>query len=123
MQKKVKKSELKINKIGITGDNISGRGGLAFFLRYVEKIGFYSLTEEILGFISISKKGLPLYQFIKQMLSYFINGTYMCMESFNEMKKDKSYISLLENKEEEMASSHQVKRFFRKLMNLSLIHI
>lgn len=116
MQKKVRKSELKISKIGITEDKISGRGGLSFFLRYVEQIGFYSLTEKLLGDIRISRKGFPLYQFIKQMFAYFIDGTYMRMESFNKLQKDKAYTSVLENKEEEMASSHQIKRFFRKLM-------
>ncbi|GBD89882.1 hypothetical protein BMS3Abin04_00595 [bacterium BMS3Abin04] len=117
MQKKAKKIELKINKIGITEDKISGRGGLAFFLRYVEQIGFYKLSETILGTkIEVSPKGLPLYQFIKQMLAYFIDGTYMRMESFNDKKNNKAYTSLLENKENEMASSHQIKRFFRKLM-------
>jgi len=117
MQKKAKKTELKINKIGITEDKISGRGGLVFYLRYVEQIGFYKLSETILGTkIEVSPKGLPLYQFIKQMLAYFIDGTYMRMESFNEIKNDKAYTSLLENKETEMASSHQIKRFFRKLM-------
>ena len=39
MQKKSKKAELKISKIGITEDKISGRGGLAFFLRYI--VNFY----------------------------------------------------------------------------------
>ncbi|MCF6269934.1 MAG: IS1380 family transposase [Melioribacteraceae bacterium] len=117
MLKKVKKSEFKINKIGTTEDKISGRGGLAFYLRYVEQIGFYFLSENILGKqITIGAKGLGLYQFIKQILAYFIDGTYMRMESFNDKKKDRAYTSLLENKGNEMASSHQVKRFFRKLM-------
>ena len=51
------------------------------------------------------------------MLAYFIDGTYMSMESFNDRKKDSGYTALLENKEEAMSSSHQIKRFFRKLMN------
>lgn len=70
-----------------------------------------------MGHIGVSSKGLSLYQFIKQMLAYFIDGTYVRMESFNELKKDKGYTSLLENQGTQMASSHQMKRFFRKLMN------
>ena len=117
MQKKVKKTELKISKIGIAEDKISGRGGLAFYLRYVEKIGFYQLTENILEEkLRIRAKGLGLYQFIKQILAYFIDGTHMHMERFNDIKKDEAYRSLLENKAEEMASSHQIKRFFQKFM-------
>jgi len=117
MQKKLHINQQQISKIEITNDKISGRGGLAFFLRYVERIGFYELSEKILGHIRISSKGLSLYQFIKQMLAYFIDGTYMSMESFNDRKKDIGYTALLENKEESMGSSHQIKRFFRKLMN------
>ena len=121
MQKKVKKTKLnnslKINKIGITEDKISGRGGLSLFLRYVERTGFYQLSKNIFGEkLTIGAKGLGLNQFIKQILAYFIDGTYMCIESFNELKKDKAHTSLLENSEEEMASSHQIKRFFRKFM-------
>ncbi len=41
----------------------------------------------------------------------------MRLESFNELKKDKAYASLIESAEGEMASSHQIKRFFRKLMS------
>lgn len=111
------KNQLQIKKIEITNDKISGRGGLAFFLRYVEQIGFYKLSEKILGNIRISSKGLSLYQFIKQILAYFIDGTYMRMESFNEVKKDEGYRALLENQEKQMASSHQMKRLFRKLMD------
>jgi len=117
MQKKAKKTESKISKIEITEEKISGRGGLAFFLRYVEQIGFYKLSENLLGQkLVIGAKGLGIYQFIKQILAYFIDGTYMRMESFNELKRDNAYTSLLENCEDDMASSHQIKRFFRKFM-------
>ncbi|VAX21611.1 hypothetical protein MNBD_IGNAVI01-1001, partial [hydrothermal vent metagenome] len=58
MKKKPKKINTKISKIQLTNDKISGRGGLSFYLRYVEQIGFYLLSEKILGHITISKKGL-----------------------------------------------------------------
>ena len=112
-----KKNEFRIDKIGITNDKITGRGGLAFFLRYVEQTGFYKSAEQILGHIQISSKGMSLYQFMKQILAFFIDGTYMSMESFNDKKKDGGYTALLENKEESMGSSHQMKRYFRKLMD------
>ncbi len=117
MSKKEKKSESKISKIGITTNQISGRGGLSFFLRYVERIGFYKLSDNILGSkLTIGSKGLSLYQFIKQLLAYFIDGTYMSIDNFNSLKKDKAYSSVIENQVSQMASSHQIKRFFRKLM-------
>jgi len=117
MQKIGQINQPKIKKIEITNEKISGRGGLVFFLRYVEQIGSYKLSEKILGNIRISSKGLSLYQFIKQMLAYFIDGTHMSIESFNKRGNDRGYIALLENKKWQMASSHQIKRFFRKLMD------
>ena len=91
----------------ITNDKISGRGGLAFFLRYVEQIGFYELSEKILSHLRISSKGLSLYQFIKSRLvgTYFIDGTYMSMESFIDRKKDSGSTALLENQEEAITTS------------------
>lgn len=122
MPKNLHKNQQQISKIEITNDKISGRGGLAFFLRYVEQIGFYELSEKILGHLRISSKGLSLYQFIKQMLAYFIDGTYMSIESFNDRKKDSGYTALLENKEEAMSSSHQIKSWtkFRRAIFTTL---
>jgi hypothetical protein len=40
---------------------------------------------------------------MKQMLAYFIDGTYMSMKSFNDREKDIGYSALLENKEEAMS--------------------
>jgi hypothetical protein len=107
----------KINKIETTNDVISGRGGLALFMRYVEQTQFYNLVQNVLGHIKTSQKGLSLFQFIKQMIAFIINGTYMSIASFDKYKQDAGYTALLENKAEEMASSHQIKRLFRKLMN------
>ncbi|PJA97923.1 MAG: hypothetical protein CO128_10025, partial [Ignavibacteriales bacterium CG_4_9_14_3_um_filter_30_11] len=81
------------------------------------------LSEKVLGHIQISSKGLSLYQFIKQILSYFIDGTYISIESFNDRKKDSGYAALLENQEEAMSSLHQMKRFFRKLMDNNIGNI
>lgn len=105
----------KITKIETTNEKISGRGGITFFLRYVWQTGFLGLAISVLGFICISKKGLSLKQFINQMLAYFIDGTDMSMSGFDRKKEDAGYAAVLENTKEQMASSHQMKRFFSKL--------
>lgn len=105
-----------ITKIGITNDKISGRGGLPFFLRYIESIGLYSLFScTILSLLTKNSKGLELAQFLKQMFAFFMDGTDMSMVGFDNKKKDEGYAALLENKTDEMASSHQIKRFFIKV--------
>lgn len=106
----------KITKIGVTNDKISGRGGLPLFLRYIEKIGLYGLiSSTILSLLVTNNKGLRLQQFLKQIFAFFIDGTNMSISGFDQIKTDEGYAAILENKTDEMASSHQVKRFFAKM--------
>ena len=106
----------KITKIGVTNDKISARGGLPLFLRYIENIGLYGLIlRRIASLLLINKKGLQLKQFLKQMFAFYIDGTDTSISGFDHKKKDEGYAALLENKHEEMASSHQIKRLFIKL--------
>lgn len=115
MAKKSVSTQAKISKIDITTEKISGRGGLCFFLRYVENIMFYPLFEKYFGSTRASAKGLPIYQFIKQLIAHFIDGTDMSISGFDRRKSDKSHAAVLENVPEQMASSHQIKRVFSKL--------
>ena len=106
----------KITKIGITSDKISARGGVALFLRYVERIGIYSVIFHAFSFlIKPGGKGLQLGEFLKQMFAFLIDGSYTSISYFDTLKSDQAYSALLENKPDEMASSHQVKRYFSKL--------
>ncbi|MCK5535229.1 MAG: IS1380 family transposase, partial [Bacteroidales bacterium] len=103
-------------KISVTKQKISGRGGITLFLRYVEKTMFYSVISQAFSKLGIfGSKGLQLNQFTKQMLAFFIDGTDMSISGFDRKKQDESYAAVLENSSEEMASSHQIKRFFRKI--------
>ena len=105
----------KITKIGITKDKISARGGLPLFLRYIENIGIYSITSNILAsLITKSNKGLQLKQFFKQMFAFYMDGTNTSISYFDQLKTDDGYAALLETNREELASSHQIKRFFIK---------
>ena len=105
-----------ITIIGITSDKISGRGGLPFFLRYIESVGLYKLISlTLLSLLTIHGKGLGLQQFLKQMFAFFMDGTDVSIAGFDQKKKDEGYAALLENKTDEMASSHQIKRFFTKV--------
>ncbi len=107
----------KINKISPTNDKLSSRGGLSLFLEYIENTKLYELISSvILPKLSLGNKGLRLKQFLKQMFSFFIDGTDMSISGFDKKKTDKGYAAVLENTVEEMASSHQIKRMFRKLV-------
>ncbi len=105
-----------ITKIGITNDKISARGGLPLFLRYVEKTGFFSLVSGIMfSWIVRSKKGLQLQAFVKQILAFFMDGTHMAISGFDRNKEDDGYAAVLECRKDQLASSHQIKRYFAKL--------
>lgn len=116
MAKKHDTKQVKISKVEITDDKMSGRGGLFFFLRYVENIRFYSFFANHFNFLQGSKKGLSCIQFIKQILAFFIDGSDFAMTRFDRQKTDEAYAAMLENSPDQMASSHQIKRFFRKLI-------
>ncbi len=88
------KNQVKINKIEITSDTISGRGGLVLFLRYLEETSFYSLLSRYLEHIKKSKKGLTLYQFLKQIMAFFIDGTDMTITGFDRKRNDGSYAAV-----------------------------
>ena len=107
----------KITKIGITNDKISARGGVSLYIRYIQNIKLFGLmTATFTAFLVINSKGLQLQQFLKQMFAYFIDGTDMSISSFDRKKKDTGYSALLENQTSDMASSHQIKRFFIKFI-------
>ena len=107
----------KITKIGVTNDKISARGGVSLYLRYIHNIKLFGLISTTLpSLLLVSSKGLQLQQFLKQMSAYFIDGTDMSISGFDRKKDDKGYAALLENQTNEMASSHQIKRFFIKFI-------
>jgi len=116
MNTKTHTKQAKISKIEITSDKISGRGGLFFFLRYIENTGFFQLFEKQFHFLKSTAKGLSIFQFTKQLFVHFIDGTDISATGFDRRRNDEAYTSLLENRAEQMASSHQIKRMFRKLL-------
>ncbi len=118
MAKKYVSPQSKITKVGITTEKVSGRGGLTLFLQYVENLIFYPLFEKYYSFLRLSAKGLPVQQFIKQLMANFVDGTDMSLSSFDRRKNDESYAAVLENVGGQMASSHQIKRVFSKLTSI-----
>jgi len=107
----------KISKISPTDEKISSRGGLSLFLRYVANIKLYELISGVVLLkIVFGSKGLSLQQFLKQIFAFFIDGTDMSISGFDKKKTDKGYASVLENTENDMASSHQIKRMFIKFI-------
>ncbi len=66
-----------------------------------------------------SRKGVSIWNIFKQIMCNFYDGTSRHLTCFDEIKRDEGYRAAIENREEEMLSSHQVKRFFKSFSWLS----
>ena len=60
MKQKGNKSKCRINKIEVTQDTLTGRGGMAPFVRYIEKVGICNVLLSLFGYIRKSKKGASI---------------------------------------------------------------
>jgi len=103
----------KISRIEKTNDRLTGRGGLALFVRYLSGIGIYPLLERLFGGIRKSKKGVAVGNVFKQLFCFFLDGTSLALSRFDDLSRDAGYIEIIENDQASMCSSHSIKRFFR----------
>jgi len=103
-----------ISKVEVTSDTLTSRGGLALFVKYINGIDILPILLSSFGNIRKTKKGLEVSNIFKQLFCWFYEGTSRHLVSFDERKKDEGYAATIENPAEDMASSHQIKRFFCK---------
>jgi hypothetical protein len=103
----------KIDKLEVTSDTLTSRGGLAFFVKYVGAIGILPLLLNRFGEIKKSAKGVAVRNLFLQALYFFFDGTSRHLCYFDELQRDEGYGAVVEMAEEQMASSHTMKRFFR----------
>lgn len=113
MSKKRFKSKCKITNIGVTNDTLTGRGGMNLFVKYLSSVEIYPLLEDLFGNIRRNNKGLLVWNIFKQIFCWFYDGTSRHLNYFDQLKGDEGYASVIENAQDEMASSHQIKRFFK----------
>ena len=107
------KSKCKISKVDVTEDTLTGRGGVALFVRYLDQVNIYALLVEAFGCIRKSEKGQPIWNIFKQIFCFFYDGTSRHLVYFDHIKRDEGYAAVIENSLGEMICSHQVKRFFK----------
>lgn len=101
----------RISKIGATDERLTGRGGLAFFVRYLTNIGIFSLLIGYFGELRKNKKGLPVAELFKQIFCWLSDGTSRHISFFDHLRKDEGYAAAIGTSPEDMASSHTIKRF------------
>lgn len=103
----------KINKLEVTSDTLTGRGGLTFFVKYIQAIGIVSLLLRQFAGIKKTVKGVASENLFLQVLYFFLDGTSRHLCHFDHLHRDPGYRAVIEMPEKQMASSHAVKRFFR----------
>jgi hypothetical protein len=115
---KCKSTGCQITKVEATPDALTGRGGLLFILRYLEGIKFFHLIANVLIGVRKNRKAKAVEFILRQIMAKMIDGTDKSISSFDQTKKDGGYAAAIEVEQEELVSSHMVKRFFRKFTGL-----
>jgi hypothetical protein len=111
--KNYRQNELKIRRIEATSDRLTGRAGLALVVTYLHGIEIFDWFDRWFGSIRKSRKGLPITELFKQVLCFFVDGTSRRLTYFDQLREDEGYAGGIETDRVDMASSHQVKRFFK----------
>ena len=106
-------SSCRINKVEITNETLSSRGGLTFFVKYLEAIGIYQLLLGKFGRLKKNAKGIGIGDLFKQVLCFLFDGTSFRLSYFDELAADEGYAAVIETRADRMASSHTMKRFFK----------
>src|SRR5271157_1854636 len=112
-----KNRENEIQEIGITEDSLTGRGGLAFIVKYIKKIGVLTLIVGVFKSIRKSRKGKDIEKILEQLIFNAIDGSKQTMTRFDELKDDAGYLKTIETSEQDAVSSHAMKRFFNAVRN------
>ncbi len=93
---KCKSTGQQITTVEITEDKITGRGGLLFILRYLEKSKIFNLLGTVLGDISRNKKAKPAEFLLRQVMAKMIDGGDSSIKGFDRLKQDEGYASEIE---------------------------
>jgi hypothetical protein len=117
--KKHKRSGKQISTVAITTDKITGRGGIPFILRYLEKIKVFHLIDMLVGEVWGSRKGKGSGFILRQVIAKMMDGSDLSIQGFDRLAKDEGYAAALELAPEDMQSSHAIKRFFRKFRGVA----
>ncbi len=118
LAKKVNKKAEIITKVEASNEKLTSRGGLYFLNEFLMNTGIISRLSTKYKYIKKSSKGLSVENYFKQLFSYFFDGTKFDLTYFDELKEDETYCELLKLSQDEMASSHQIKRMTAKLSNI-----
>jgi hypothetical protein len=102
-----------IDSVEITEACLTGRAGLALISKYLQAIGIEKVLAGVFPFLKKSAKGTTLVSIFHQLLCFFFDGTSLSLVRFDQLKQDDGYAAGIETPQEQMLSSHAVKRFMQ----------
>jgi len=111
--KTYKTSGCSINKIETTSEKISSRGGLLPIIRYIEKSGFIDWSAQNLSWLKKNNKGVTVPSAIRQIIAAMIDGNAEHVSHFDQLRKDPTWLALLEIDEKSVVSSSAIKRLLK----------
>ena len=109
-----------IDKIETTEACLTGQAGLALISKYLKAIGIEKVLGGLFSFLKKSSKGTSLGSIFHQLLCFFFDGTSFRLVRFDQLNRDDGYAASIETPEDQMLSSHAVKRF---LQNVSVVRV
>lgn len=92
-----RKRELEISAIEITSDRLTGRAGLALFVAYLHQIQIFPVINSFFGSMRKSKKGVEIFELVKQVLCFMVDGTSLHLTYFDQLAKDAGYAGMESN--------------------------
>jgi len=107
------RSSCPIDRVETTNNTLSDRGGLILFNRYLFQIGILAILGNAFDYLRKNQKGLPIWKLFQQFICFFFEGTNPHLTHFDELKRDGGYAATVEADPDELASSHQMKRFIK----------
>ena len=111
--KDYRKKKSEISAIEATNELLTGRAGLSLFVAYLHQIQIFPIIDRFFGSMRKSKKGVEVFELVKQVLCFMVDGTSRHLTYFDQLSKDEGYAGSIETALEDMASSHRMKRFFQ----------
>jgi hypothetical protein len=81
----MQKTAPKIDKLEVTSDTLTSRGGLAVFVKYVKAIGVLALLLNRWGTLKKRVKGVSVGNLILQALYFFFDGTSRHLCHFDQL--------------------------------------
>ena len=112
MANKRPKEKTKIDRVEVTSNCLTDRAGLSLFARYLVSLQISPLLIRWFGSMRKKRKGIKIIDVFTQLFCFFFDGTSFRLTRFDELRKDDGYAATIETKQECLASSHQMKRFF-----------